>query len=161
MTRFAAALSLLFCACIVDPSAGPGNPAPSDIPDAGFCSVPRTQVEGLWVLYGSGRRYNCDADHFNADHFSFEFAPVQVRVGDQVGEQAPLIRTSTPAEGFRLDGVLGCRRIEFSTIDPVGIDRIRRDFTAAVGDGLISGSFTGAGPENCRADGDFYLRLER
>ena len=133
------------------------NPEPRACSDLG----PTVQVAGEWVISGLGRRNDCEDESFLGN---FDLGPSSALTVAQTDSStvAELSLTGSLA-GFELTGEVEGPCIQFATREQTGtIGTIVYQFDGQLERaGLVTGTFTGTGPEACTSEGEFEAEISR
>jgi hypothetical protein len=128
-----------------------------DDPDSRRCSGTDQVVEGTWVLSGEGRREGCIDENLNTDAFELRSLPIPVR---QVDDALLLDDDGLPGS-FRLESARvrgSC--VDFTSVERFDGDTLSIEWRGEVEGDRVVGSFEGTGPDGCRSEGNFQLRID-
>lgn len=130
---------------------------------ANVCLEDGPEMEGVWVLAGSGSRTGCQDKTLNTEHFELSSAPLKISATeDSFGNiQFELGQAIT---GFSLDGAVDCTDVMFTTTEMFRGEEINYTWVGeSIGSGTITGTFSGSGPndqsgpDTCQTTGQFRM----
>ncbi|MFT7621063.1 MAG: hypothetical protein ACI9WU_000224 [Myxococcota bacterium] len=129
------------------------------------CSIsdPTAQVDGTWVISGSGARKDCSADELNTDLFTL--SATLPMVADLDGKLSLNADLATAGVDFSVDSgdVAGsCVTVSFREDDLTAQPNTSTvtKFVATGTGTTIRGDFTQDGPGDCRAEGTFLATIQ-
>ncbi len=124
---------------------------------APVCTEEVPEMTGIWVLAGSGSRINCADKALNTTHFDLSSAALKLTASeDSFGNiQFGLAQS---IDGFVLEGALDCDAVSFTTTEIFRGDTLSYQWQGeGMGQTLITGTFTGTGPDGCESEGEFRM----
>ena len=122
-----------------------------------ICLDESPDLEGTWVITGSGKRSNCADETLNTDRFELQSAPVALKATED-GAGNLQFELAAPLDDFVLDGAVDCEEVMFSTREQYRGETLQHIFSGAPQTGgVIAGTFTGTGPDACTSSGSFQM----
>jgi hypothetical protein len=127
---------------------------------SGVCIDEVPELEGTWIIEGSGSRKGCEDETLNTRHYDLKSPPlVLVATSDEEGNIQ--FELGESISGFELSGAVDCMEVMFSATETYRGAEILHVFDGSSGGpDLISGTFKVIGPGSCRSDGSFRMNRQ-
>jgi hypothetical protein len=124
---------------------------------SGVCTEEAPEMTGVWVLAGTGSRTNCADKELNTTSFDLSSAALKLQSSEDAFGNIEFSLAQS-INGFTLEGALDCDDVAFTTTEIFRGDTLSYQWTGeAIGQGLITGRFTGTGPSGCESEGEFRM----
>lgn len=139
--------------CTIDPDLDPFD----DLFQPDACAGTTPDLNGIWEISGSGKRFDCREDFLNTDKFLIESLEIPLVYDAETGELT--LGDASYSDTFEVKSAVVDRAcIEFTTVEQVGDQSIEYRWTAnARTNTFFEGEFTGTGPSACESKGNFSM----